>query len=218
MKEKIIQDIEDSLHKEREPILRRSYGKYVEYFRGSEGIVLDIGCGNGIMLEVLKGASVNAYGIDNSDISIKNCIEKGLEVVKDDALEHLISLPEGFLGGVFISHFLEHLTFEKAIEVLREIYRTLREKGKMVLITPNPEDIAVLSVRFWLDPNHVRLYPDRLISAMLKTIGFSDISIMEDPNTMYSHKSLLRNLAGRIRKIWFWGKINKGDIVVIGNK
>jgi O-antigen chain-terminating methyltransferase len=218
MKERIIQDIEDILNKEREPILRRSYGKYVEYFRGSEGMVLDIGCGNGIMLEFLKGAAVNAYGVDNSDISIKNCIEKGLKVVKTDALEHLRSLPEGFLGGVFISHFLEHLTFEKAIEVLQEIYRILRERGKIVLITPNPEDIIVLAVRFWLDPTHVRLYPDKLIRVMFKEIGFSDVSIMEDSDTMYSHKSLFRNLAGRLRKIWLWGRTNRGDIVVVGRK
>jgi len=218
MKEKIIQDIEDCLCKEREPILRRSYGKYLKYFRRSEGIVLDIGCGSGIMLELLKGEGINAYGLDISEAAIDNCLKKGLEIVKADALEHLRSLPDSILGGVFISHFLEHLTCEKAIDVLKEIYRVLRERGKIVLITPNPEDIIVLSIRFWLDPTHVRLYPDRLLCAMLNAIGFTVISITEDPDTMYSHRSLWRNIAGRLRKIWLWGRINRGDIVAVVKK
>ena len=154
-----------------EDIVRTIQKRFVNYFRNN-GPVLDIGCGRGIFLELLAGAGIEAIGVDRSKESVHLCKQGGWRVEQDDACEYLRRVPDRF-GGIFCSHLIEHMPYEDALLLLRLCYAALRPNGVLVVVTPNPEDLAVISEIFWLDPTHIRPYPRLLLKQMLDSVGFA---------------------------------------------
>ncbi|MGH9511584.1 MAG: class I SAM-dependent methyltransferase [Terriglobales bacterium] len=153
-----------------EELLRRVQKPFVAYFQNSAP-VLDIGCGRGVFLQLLAEAGIPAVGIDHSEEAIVSCQEKGLTVHHEDGCEFL-GQSGGKFGGIFCSHVIEHMGYEDAMNFLELCYGALRANGTILLITPNPKDLAVISEVFWLDPTHVRPYPGLLLKAMLEAVGF----------------------------------------------
>jgi 2-polyprenyl-3-methyl-5-hydroxy-6-metoxy-1,4-benzoquinol methylase len=153
-----------------EDTIRRIQKPFVEFFRSSAP-VLDIGCGRGIFLQLLSDAGIQACGIDHSEEALAACRQKGFSVHCEDARSYLSKQPERF-GGIFCSHVIEHMAYEDALVFIDLCYRALRPGGLLLLVTPNPEDICIMSDIFWLDPTHVRPYPKLLLETMLESAGF----------------------------------------------
>lgn len=153
-----------------EDTVRRIQKPFVNFFRDSAP-VLDIGCGRGVFLELLSDARIEAFGIDHSEEALAVCREKGFNVRRADAQSYLSGAPERF-GGIFCSHVIEHMAYENALAFVDLCYRALRPGGLLLLITPNSEDICIMSDIFWLDPTHVRPYPKLLLKAILESAGF----------------------------------------------
>jgi|ERR1700733_2052134 len=153
-----------------EDTVRRIQKPFVEFFRDSAP-VLDIGCGRGVFLKLLSDAGIEAFGIDHSEEALVMCREKGFSVQREDARSYLSAQP-GRFGGIFCSHVIEHMGYDDAVGFLQLCYRALRSGGVLLLVTPNPEDICIMSDIFWLDPTHVRPYPRLLLQTMLESTGF----------------------------------------------
>jgi 2-polyprenyl-3-methyl-5-hydroxy-6-metoxy-1,4-benzoquinol methylase len=153
-----------------EDTVRRIQKPLVEYFRGC-GPVLDVGCGRGIFLDLLSTAGIQAVGIDHSSEALAVCQQKGFVVEREDASTYL-NRNSGRFGGIFCSHVIEHMGYEDAIGFLELCHQALRRKGVLLVVTPNPADLSIMSEVFWLDPTHVRPYPKLLLEKMLKAIGF----------------------------------------------
>ncbi len=187
---------------------------HVERFAGVPGRVLEIGCGRGTMLQMLEAAEIEAYGLDTSDEALTACQAKGLAAVRADALEHLASLADGSLGGIFCAHVIEHFTPIDASRLILESLRVLKPGGRFVLVTPNARDLRVVE-RFWLDPTHVRPYPRKLLCVLMEKAGFGRITVSED-------KEPAANLCVRAAKLflrlWFMGFLFRGDLVVSARK
>lgn len=156
-----------------EGILRAMQAKLVPFFQGCAP-VLDIGCGRGVFLKLLAEANIEAVGVDHSEESVARCGEKGFQVYREEARSFLRGHP-GRFGGVFASHVIEHFGYEDARDFLTLCYEALRPGGTLVLLTPNPTDLMVISEVFWLDPTHVRPYPGLLLESMVKATGFEVI-------------------------------------------
>lgn len=154
-----------------EAFLRRYQSQFVELFRGFSP-VLDIGCGRGIFLELVQAAGMEVVGVDHAQESMEFCRSKGLSAYCEDARSFL-RRNRGQFGGIFCSHVIEHMGYEDAMNFLELCAGALRPGGRLVLLTPNPEDLAVISEIFWLDPTHVRPYPKLLLQSMLEANGFS---------------------------------------------
>jgi SAM-dependent methyltransferase len=191
--------------------------KFVKYFLGAPGPVADLGCGRGVMLELLRKERVDSYGIDTFRPGLEMCREKGLTVVDCDLFSHLRDVPTSSLGGIFCSHVIEHMTPNLAMVLLRESVRILRPGGTLVLVTPNSKDLLVVTEGFWLDLTHVRLYPARLLGTLLEQVGFNRVQTLEDKDTRYS-KTFYKRVGGFIRRLWFWGLISRGDVIVVARK
>ena len=153
-----------------EDTVRRIQGPLVRFFRDSSP-VLDIGCGRGVFLELLSEAGIEAFGIDHSEEALAKCREKGFIVRREDARSYLSAEP-GRFGGIFCSHVIEHMGYEDALAFMGLCHRALRPGGILLLVTPNPEDICIMSDIFWLDPTHIRPYPRLLLQTMLESAGF----------------------------------------------
>jgi 2-polyprenyl-3-methyl-5-hydroxy-6-metoxy-1,4-benzoquinol methylase len=153
-----------------EDTIRRIQKPFVSYFRDCAP-VLDIGCGRGIFLELLSTAGIQAVGIDHSTEALAACERKGLTVQREEASTYL-KQNLGTFGGIFCSHVIEHMGYGDATNFLELCHGALRPGGVLLLVTPNPADLVIMSEVFWLDPTHVRPYPKALLEKMLQAIGF----------------------------------------------
>ena len=149
--------------------VRRTQQRFAALF--SPGLpVLDIGCGRGIFLELLRAAGVHGIGIDTYEPAVEHCRRQGLEATVADALDYLPRRCETF-GGIFCSHVIEHLPFAPAQELISKCSAALTSGGILVVVTPNCRDFSVMGETFWLDPTHVRPYPLPLLVSMSRTAG-----------------------------------------------
>src|SRR5437763_7499231 len=54
--------------------------------------VLDVGCGRGEWLDLLKQNGVSAYGVDTNIEVVRKSTDRGLDVRQEDVLEHMRGL------------------------------------------------------------------------------------------------------------------------------
>lgn len=170
------------------------YGRFAERFRGSEEYVksgqqfylpyfadcrnvLDIGCGRGEFLEMMRAANVPARGIDLSEESVAQCRHKGLEAEVADLFVYLADLPEASLDGIFCSQVVEHLPPERLPEMIKLCASRLTRNGVIAIETPNPECLAIFATHFYLDPTHQRPVPHPLLAFYLEEFGMGNIEV-----------------------------------------
>lgn len=170
------------------------YGRFAERFRGSEdyvranqrfylpymeeaGSALDLGCGRGEFLELLRARGVRARGIESSAESVSYCRSKGLEVEEADLFEYVANLPEQSEDAIFASQVVEHLDPARLPELVRLCASRLRKGGLLVFETPNPECLAIFATHFYLDPTHQRPIPSALLSFYMEEAGLGKIEV-----------------------------------------
>jgi O-antigen chain-terminating methyltransferase len=138
--------------------------------------LLDLGCGRGEWLLVLKEKSIPSKGIDNNDTAISECETLGLQVQKDELLSALKATPSQSMGAVTMFQVLEHLPFNLVVEVLRESLRVLIPGGVFIGEIPNCETLRVGASTFWIDPTHQRpLYP-AVLEFIATQVGFKSVT------------------------------------------
>ncbi len=166
---------EDQFRGAPEDIRARQAG-YVEIFAGAAD-VLDIGCGRGEFLALLKERGVRARGIDVNDSMVEVCVQKGLDAITADALAYLRAQPPASLGGVIAAQVVEHLDPGYLTNLLDAAYTALRPGAPIVLETINPACWFAFFESYVRDITHVRpLHPDTL-KFLLIASGFSDVEI-----------------------------------------
>ncbi|MGH9883124.1 MAG: class I SAM-dependent methyltransferase, partial [Pyrinomonadaceae bacterium] len=174
----LLASLADSLRGTEEDV-KRELRAYVPLLRES-GIfadILDLGCGRGEWLGLLKEEGLHAYGVETNLLLIQRAREQGLNVVEADALAHLRSLPAESLQAVTAFHLMEHLHFEQLVQLLLEVKRTLKPGGLVVLETPNPKNLVVAACNFYADPTHHKpLFPETLKS-VFDYVGFVNITV-----------------------------------------
>ena len=139
--------------------------------------VLDLGCGRGELLLLLRDAGVAASGVESDPALARAARRRGLEVVEDDVLEALRAQPEGSLGAITAIHLLEHLEQNRLLEVLREARRALRPGGVFLAECPNPLSLRVGAALFWRDPTHVRPLLPEVLELFLESSGYEVKSV-----------------------------------------
>jgi len=138
----------------------------------SDAPVVDVGCGRGEWLEVLRANGLIGLGIDINRVFIEGCRGGGLEVIEGDAVESLRTMPQGSVGAITSMHLVEHLPFDRVIALLDEARRVLRPGGLILLETPNPENLSVGHHWFYLDPTHRNPLPPEMLRWIVEARGF----------------------------------------------
>jgi O-antigen chain-terminating methyltransferase len=139
---------------------------------------LDLGCGRGEWMELLRDWGFDTHGVDLDDGMLAACRDIGLRVTRGDALEYLRALPDGSQAIVSAFHVVEHIPFDGLEQLVTESLRVLRPGGLLVLETPNPENLIVGTERFHLDPTHAQPIPHLLLSFLLEHHGFQRTKVM----------------------------------------
>jgi SAM-dependent methyltransferase len=148
---------------------------YLQFFEGHQRVV-DLGCGNGEFVELLRAQGVDAVGVDVDPIAVGKVRDRGIPAVCEDAFTYLEGLAERSVDGVFAAHLVEHLPYDRAIGLLLLAYRALKPGGVIVLTTPDPRSLHAHLEMFYMHFGHVSFYHPRLLCFFLDHVGFENPS------------------------------------------
>jgi ubiquinone/menaquinone biosynthesis C-methylase UbiE len=179
----------------------------------TKGIV-DIGCGRGEWLELLKEEGARASGVDLNRVMLAECRRRGFEVTEADALDYLRGLPDESLEAVTSFHLIEHLPFETLVMLIDEIERVLKPGGLIILETPNPKNLTVGASSFYSDPTHRNPVFPETIQFILSNRGFSNAHL-KYLNAVEDSPFTDEDQASQALHNWFFGA---RDFAVIGWK
>ena len=139
--------------------------------------IVDLGSGRGEWLELLRETGAHAIGVDTNRVMIDLCHERGFEMIEQDGLSYLRSLPDESLRAVTGFHIIEHLSPETLMLLLDQIMRTVRTGGFVAFETPNPDNLFVGSNYFYFDPSHHHPLPSNLVKLCLESSGFQNVAV-----------------------------------------
>lgn len=108
--------------------VKRIFSQYIRYFKPNDKII-DIGCGKGFFLKLLKDENLKGVGIDTDPQLIEECRSKGLEAYVYEGSEYLLEQSDSNIDAVFFAHVIEHLSVPQKITFLKLCYRKLKEGG-----------------------------------------------------------------------------------------
>ena len=147
---------------------RRRINKHVK-----PGKILDIGCGRGLFLDVMRRGGWMATGTElNEETASYATKVYGLKILTGDIIQH--QLPTESLDAVNINQVLEHL--KNPNEVLKECRRLLRKDGLLIISVPDlrsPQFTLGKENWFLLDlPFHLIHFTEEGLSKLLQKNGF----------------------------------------------
>jgi SAM-dependent methyltransferase len=165
-----------------EEAIKASLAHYLEDIERSQSVtdhtpLLDIGCGRGEWLLLLREHGIAAQGIDTNGFAVSRCRERGLDVQEIDAVSYLRMQGEGSAGAVSAFHLIEHLPFSELYDLLEQAYKVLCPGGLLILETPNPENLVVGSHTFYHDPTHRNPMTPAATAFLVRYFGFTEPEI-----------------------------------------
>ena len=207
-------------HWQEDKSLRKQQLAQYIHFLPKFGPILDIGCGSGLMLEVLYDHGLNAHGIDLDPEKVTACTRKRLDALEADALKFLKTTSNEY-AGIVCSHIVEHLWPDEVIKLFELSFQRSQPNGVLIVLTPNPSNLHVITKSFWLDASHKRPYPNELLEKMLISTGFSIIKSGED--RFYLPDNNFRNMVLKVEQLIFGKALfdlnySGGEIFVVAKK
>jgi len=151
-------DFEDKFRGSKDEV-KEKLKKYLPLIENKE-VLIDLGCGRGEWIEL-----TGAIGVD-----IENYTNK--KIIISDAIDYLKKVDSESVDVITSFHMIEHIEFEKLIELIKEAKRVLKNNGYLILETPNPQNLRVATELFYLDPTHKRVIPKDLLKFILEYEGF----------------------------------------------
>jgi O-antigen chain-terminating methyltransferase len=140
-------------------------------------VVVDIGCGRGEFLELLREHGIPGKGIDLNEDMVHFCRQRGLDVEQASALAYLERRQGNSLGGVIACQVIEHLPTDEMVELIKLCYDKLEKGGRAVFETVNPLSLVVSATNFYLDLSHVRQIHPIALQFLAEAIGFINTEI-----------------------------------------
>jgi SAM-dependent methyltransferase len=153
--------------------VREKQRAYVEYFRDAAPVV-DLGCGRGEFLSLLRETGIEAKGIDVDTDMVAYARGEGLDVQQADAIQYLESVADSALGGIFAAQLVEHLPAATLIRLLELAVEKLRPGGVIVAETINP--VSPFALRnYFADLTHAQPLVPETLELLAKQAGFSSV-------------------------------------------
>ncbi len=198
------------------------------YVKG--GKILDVGCGTGDTLVLLKKLGWDTYGIDMDKNALSIGRKRGLNNLKLGTYKDLTKYPDNYFDAIRLYHVIEHL--DDPTLCLRLIRKKLKKKGELILGTPNMEStISKLFKFYWYNldsPRHFFLFSPNTLSQLVEKEGFKikKIEFCSAGGIAGSLQYYTRDLVGKKIDLihtfvivllfypveWILDKLHKGDI------
>lgn len=109
------------------------------HLAGVTGRVLHAECGGGAMVQTLRGAGIDAYGVDPRGPLVDAAVAAGLEAWPDDPVSHLGAVAEGSLAGLVLSGCVDRLPLGRQRLLVELAAAKLAPGGRVAILAVNPE-------------------------------------------------------------------------------
>ena len=157
-------------------LIRERQADYLTLFAGRSD-VLDVGCGRGEFLQLLREHGITGRGVDLNHEMVAECLAAGLDVQESDALSYLAALPDASLGGLIAAQVVEHLEPDYLMRLLDEAFRVLRPDSPIALETINVTSWSAFFTSYLRDLTHVRPIHPETLQFIVTASGFLDAEI-----------------------------------------
>ena len=152
----------------------------------TDSAVIDLGCGNGLLLSRFRSRGWNLVGVDSSQSGVKLARQKypdiRFEVV--DVTTDLSVVGYGSFGAVISTDVIEHIFLPR--KYVANCFKVLRPGGRLVITTPYhgyAKNLAIALANEWdnhLQPlqdfGHIKFWSVESLSTLLFEAGFEGIS------------------------------------------
>jgi SAM-dependent methyltransferase len=145
---------------------------YVERLRG-HAPVLDLGCGRGELLALLRDAGIDARGADANADMVAFARAEGIDVEQATAHEALAACADGSLGAVTALQLLEHFPPDDLVAFLDLAHAKLRPGGLLVVETIDPSSLAALR-NYYADLTHAQPLVPETLELLVRGAGFRE--------------------------------------------
>jgi SAM-dependent methyltransferase len=152
-------------------LTRRMFERLMQQHPVAAGAkVLDVGCGQGVGLEVFKAAGLDPLGITlGPDVEV--CRGKGLSVQEMDL--SFLDFEDGRFDLVWCRHALEHSVFP--FFTIAEMHRVLKPGGVLYVEVPAPDTAC----RHQTNPNHYSVLGKTMWIELIRRVGFPQSTIVD---------------------------------------
>ena len=148
---------------------------YVELLAGSAP-VLDLGCGRGELLGLLRDAGIQASGVDADADMVAFARGEGLDVEQADALAYLRGLDDSALGAITALQLVEHLPPPTLVSLLELAAHKLRPGGLLLLETINPVSPRAVQ-NYFADLTHSQPLVPETLELLVRDVGFEQVEV-----------------------------------------
>lgn len=146
----------------------------ISRFSPNPGVVSDIGCSNGVMLDIFAEKGWKTWGVDPSE-NAKIANQKGHKIIKN--FFEKAKLSGNFFDLVILNHTLEHM--DNPVKVLGKVRSLLKQNGIVYIDVPNAAGLgAKILGKHWpylLPDEHKHQFTKLSLTSLLTKAGFKVI-------------------------------------------
>lgn len=189
-----------------QPIVNRIYSIQ------KKGIVLDVGCSSGLLMQLLKKKGYDVYGIEpnkNAWNKVYKYFNKNVFYGTLNSYEKKKNIPE--FDIIIFNHVLEHI--EKIHEQIKIAKKLLKPHGLLIVGIPNVRNIIfMLRQKYWeplMPKEHIWHLTDHYMQSLIEELGFKTIlkQYSDDKRQDYHQfKKIYFKLLSIVNKIIFSGE------------
>jgi SAM-dependent methyltransferase len=156
---------------------RKQFGSLMEKFSLKGKKIIEIGCGRGEILSIMRECGGDAYGLEYSEDSVAHCTGNGLKVSKGFVETATCSLEHSPFDAFLILNFLEHLPDPTG--TLEGIQRNLADDGVGLVEVPNFD--MILRERLFSEfiGDHLLYFTRDTLCTTLRISGFDVVECSE---------------------------------------
>jgi SAM-dependent methyltransferase len=165
-----------------EDFIRDRQRSYLDLL-GNREPVLDIGCGRGEFLDLLREQRLEYAGIDLDSDMVERCRAKGHKNVEvADANSYLEECSDDSIGVIFCAQVIEHLPYKELLRLFDLARRKLKAGGLFIAETINPHSPEALKT-FWVDLTHKHPIFPEVALALCRINGFESAYVFHPNGT-----------------------------------
>ena len=152
----------------------KQFSEWIKEFQLQNAKILEVGCGKGEYLEIMRDAGGKVFGTEHLDESVKVCREHGLNV-EPIYFEHGDEqLKNGPFGGFFILNWLEHSPDLHTF--LQGIRNNLTPDAAGLVEVPNFDMMLKKGLSAEFTADHLYYFTEESFRVTLESCGFQVLS------------------------------------------
>ncbi len=155
----------------------KQFESFVKKYSLKDKKIIEIGCGCGEYLSIMKQFDLDVYGLEHLEKSVRQCVDNGLNVSQGFIESSNSKLANAPFDAFFILNFLEHIPDLNS--VLKGIHNNLNDDATGIIEVPNFDMILRNKLFSEFINDHLFYFTRETLSSCLQMNGFEVVECKE---------------------------------------